>query len=72
MRYIVLNLLCFGVLVCSSTLRSNDKPEQEDTEEYQDFEYEPEYDKIIRDYQRDVEVHNSWDAWGEMPKVTEK
>ena len=72
MRYIFLSLACFGLLFYSSMLLSNDKPEQEDTEEYQDFEYKPDYDKIIRDYQRDVEVHNSWDAWGEMPKVTEK
>jgi len=72
MRYIVLNLLCLGVLTYSFTLLSHENKDQEDTEEYQDFEYEPDYDKIIRDYQRDVEVHNSWDAWGEMPKVTEK
>ena len=72
MRYIVLNLLCLGVLTYSFTLLSHENKDQEDTEEYQDFEYKPDYDKIIRDYQRDVEVHNSWDAWGEMPKVTEK
>jgi len=64
MRYIVLNLLCLTLLFYSSTLRSDENQDQEDTEEYQDFEYEPEYDKIIQDYAKDVEVHNSWDAWG--------
>ena len=64
MRYVVLNLLCLTLLFYSSTLRSDENQDQEDTEEYQDFEYEPEYDKIIQDYAKDVEVHNSWDAWG--------
>ena len=60
MKYILINLMCFGMLAYSFSLYSNDKDEEK--EATQDF--EPDWDKTVRDIEAQAEVHQSWDTWG--------
>ena len=59
MRYIYLNLACLGFLFCASAVLSNDSPDEEEPLSEEAKAYEPNYDKIISEYERDVDVHNS-------------
>ena len=62
MRYIYLNVFCIGMLIYAISLAANTTQEQEQPEQEQ--KQEPDYDKMIRDIERDAEVHSSWDNWG--------
>lgn len=61
MRYITLNLLAFCMLIFTINLSAELEPEPEAKQE-EDF--KPDWDKTIRDIERDAEIHRSWDTWG--------
>jgi len=63
MRYIYLNVFCIGMLIYAISLAANTTQEQEQPE--QEEEQQPDYDKMIRDIERDAEVHSSWGDWGQ-------
>jgi hypothetical protein len=62
MKYVLVNLICFGMLAYTINLSAEPEPEPEPEQEEET--YEPDWDKTIRDIERDTEVHNSWDTWG--------
>ena len=61
MRYIYLNVFCIGMLIYAISLAANTTQEQEQPEQEEE---QTDYDKMIRDIERDAEVHSSWDNWG--------
>jgi len=63
MRYIYLNVFCIGMLIYAISLAANTTQEQEQEQPEQEDE-QPDYDKMIRDIERDAEVHSSWENWG--------
>jgi len=64
MRYVTVNLLAFGLLFYTINLSAHAEPEPEPEPE-QEENYEPDWDKTIRDYEKNVEIHQSWDTWGQ-------
>lgn len=54
MKYILVNIICFGMLAYTINLSAESEPAEEEEV------YEPDWDKTIRDVERDAEVHNSW------------
>jgi len=65
MGYIIINLLVAVAFVYSCNLSSNKEPKESKIEENKP--YEPNGNKTIQEYERDIEVHNSWETWGIRP-----
>ena len=62
MRYIYLNLMCFCMLAFAISLSAHTEPEPEPEIEEN---YEPDWDKTIRDIENQADIHQSWDTWGQ-------
>ena len=59
MRYIGLNLICFGLMVYTMGLSSEGETDQEQEQEEQQ---EIDWDKAIMEYESDINTHeyNNW------------
>lgn len=55
MKYILVNIICFGMLAYTINLSAETEREQEEEV------FVPDWDKTIRDVEKDAEVHGSWD-----------
>jgi len=63
MRYVLTNLFFMGTLLFSIKLVADTNKEPEQNEESTER-FEPDWDKTVRDIEKDAEVHNSWNTWG--------